>query len=237
MIWQYLNNISTNYVFGGSRYEPYDTDCSGIVCAGCYQVLGISPDELGTWTGAQWQSALLETIWQGTTPNLPYEIMQEDDLIFTSCESPMFDTGNGSHVGLYTGDVNAPFLSHFANGGPYITAVNGVYGGRERFFGVRRLKRFMGSILDDTSYQEPYPTGASIGTRIVYMDMYINQILRLCENMPARVMEYNYENTAPFGNIYNTIVQTNLFAQDIKRDIERLNERLDVLENKLNGII
>lgn len=31
MIWQYLNDISTDYMFGGSRYEPYNTDCSGIV--------------------------------------------------------------------------------------------------------------------------------------------------------------------------------------------------------------
>lgn len=212
MIWQYLNNISTNYVFGGSRYEPYDTDCSGIVCAGCYQVLGISPDELGTWTGAQWQSALLETIWQGTTPDLPYEIMQEDDFIFTSTESPMFDTGNGSHVGLYTGDANEPFLSHFANGGPYITAVNAVYGGRERYFGVRRLM-----VLDAREILEK-----------------LDQIIKY---LPAWLWEYNYENSAPFGNMYNTAVQTNLFAQDIKRDIERLNERLDVIENKLNGII
>lgn len=200
MIWQYLNDISTNYVFGGSRYEPYNTDCSGIVCAGCYQVLGISPDELGTWTGAQWKSALLDTIWQGTMPDLPYEIMREDDFIFTSTESPLFDTGDGSHVGLYTGDAKTPFLSHFADGGPYITAVNAVYGGRERFYGVRRLK-----VMADIR--------------------------------PADVWEYNYENTAPFGNMYNTAVQTNLFTQDIKRDIERLNERLDVIEKKLDAMI
>ncbi len=200
MIWQYLNDISTAYVFGGSRYEPYNTDCSGIVCAGCYQVLGISPDELGYDTGEMWVSPLLETIWQGTAPDLPYEIMQEDDFIFTSTESPMFDTGNGSHVGFYTGDANEPFLSHFEDGGPYITAVDAVYGGCERFYGVRRLK-------------------AMAGIR------------------PADVWEYNYQNTAPFGNMYNTAVQTNLFAQDIKRDIERLNERLDVIEKKLDAII
>lgn len=198
MIWQYLNNISTNYVFGGSRYEPYDTDCSGIVCAGCWQKLGIEPSQLGVWTGAQWASPILETIWEGETPNLPWNLMQEDDLIFTSTESPLFDSEWGSHVGLYTGDSNMPFLSHFKDGGPYITKVNGVYGGMECYFGVRRLK------------------GMSL--------------------RPADVWEYNYENTAPFGNMYNTAVQTNLFTQDIKRDLERLNERLDIIEKKLDDI-
>lgn len=236
MIWQYLNNISTNYVFGGSRYEPYDTDCSGIVCAGCWQKLGIEPSQLGVWTGAQWASPILETIWEGTTPNLPWNLMQEDDLIFTSTESPLFDSEWGSHVGLYTGDSNMPFLSHFKDGGPYITKVNGVYGGMECYFGVRRLKQFMGSVWDDTSYQEPFATGASMGTRIVYMDMYINEIRNALENLPAKLWEYNYENTAPFGNMYNTAVQTNLFIQDVKREFEKLNERLAVMEKKIDDI-
>lgn len=140
MIWQYLNNISTDYVFGGSRYEPYNTDCSGIVCAGFWQKLGIEPNLLGAWTGAQWVSPILETIWEGTTSNLPWNLMQEDDLIFTSTESPLFDSEWGSHVGLYTGDSNMPFLSHFKDGGPYITKVNSVYGGMECYYGVKRMK-------------------------------------------------------------------------------------------------
>lgn len=132
--------ISTNYVFGGSRYEPYNTDCSGIVCAAFYQVFGISPYNLGTWTGAQWNSGLLDFIWYGYSPDLPYDRMYIGDVIFTSNVSSDFSTGNGSHVGFYTGNPNAPFLSHFANGGPYVTAVNGVYG-NERFYGVRRYTK------------------------------------------------------------------------------------------------
>ena len=211
MIWQYLNNISTDYVFGGSRYEPYDTDCSGMVCAGFWQKLGIEPNQLGTWTGAQWASPILETIWEGTTPNLPWNLMQEDDLIFTSTESPRFDTEWGSHVGFYTGDSNMPFLSHFKDGGPFITKVNGVYGGMECYYGVRRLK-----ILD---------------TREI-----IEKLDQLMKYLPAWMWEYNYENSAPFGNMYNTAIQTNLFVQDCKHEFEKLNERLDVMEKKLDDI-
>lgn len=132
--------IETNYVFGGSRYIPYDTDCSGIVCAAFFQVYGISPYTLGTWTGAQWSNDFLDFVWYGYTPNLPYESMYPGDVIFTSNVSADFSTGNGSHVGFYTGNPGAPFLSHFANGGPYITAVNGVYG-NERYFGVKRYSK------------------------------------------------------------------------------------------------
>lgn len=129
--------ISTNYVFGGSRYEPYNTDCSGIVCAAFYQVFGIEPFVLGTWTGAQWSNGFLDFIWYGYSPDLPYDDMLPGDVIFTSNCSSDFSTGNGSHVGFYTGNPEAPFLSHFANGGPYVTAVNGVYG-NEQYYGVRR---------------------------------------------------------------------------------------------------
>lgn len=255
MIWQYLNNISTNYVFGGSRYEPYNTDCSGMVCAGFWQKLGIEPSQLGAWTGAQWASHILETIWEGTTPNLPWNLMQEDDLIFTSTESPLFDSEWGSHVGLYTGDSNMPFLSHFKDGGPFITKVNGVYGGMECYYGVRRLKQFMGSVWDDASYQEPFATGASMGTRIVYMDMFINQIKEMVENMPneivdkiikeviAKIWEYNYEGTAPDGNMYNCIIQDRMMMQDVwqnrnrpKDSFEKVLDRLDEIEKKLDDI-
>lgn len=192
MIWEELYKIATDYVLGGSRYEPKDTDCSGMVCAGFYQYMQIDPVLLGWWTGGIWQSDILETVWSGTTPDLPYHNMEPDYLIFTSTESSTFDTVNGSHIGLYTGNPDNPFLSHFANGGPYVTPVNGVYSGRERFFGVRRLKG-------------------------------------MAELRPADIWEYNYENTAPYGNMYNCTVQTNLFAQDIKHDLERLEEKVERL--------
>ena len=255
MIWQKLNDISTNYVFGGTRFDVYDTDCSGIVCGACYKWIEINPFDLGFWTGGIWVSPLLETIWQGESPNLPWEIMREDDLIFTSTESIDFDTGNGSHVGFYTGNIEAPFLSHFCDGGPMITPVNGVYGGNERFFGVRRLKKLMSSVWDDTSYQEPFATGASMGTRIVYMDMFINQIKEMIENMPneivdkiikeviARIWEYNYEGTAPDGNMYNCIIQDRMMMQDVwqnrnrpKDSFEKVLVRLDEIEKKLDDI-
>lgn len=134
----YIWPISTNYVFGGSRYSPYNTDCSGMVCAAFWHVHGIDPSFLGDWTGAQWNRGLLKQLWWGQTPYLPWDIMQKGDVIFTSTSAPSFNTGQNSHVGFYTGDPNAPFLSHFANGGPYVTAVNGVYGGNERYYGVAR---------------------------------------------------------------------------------------------------
>lgn len=148
--------ISTNYVFGGSRYEPYNTDCSGVVCAAFYQVFGISPYTLGTWTGAQWSNGFLDFIWYGYSPDLPYDDMLPGDVIFTSNCSSDFSTGNGSHVGFYTGNPEAPFLSHFANGGPYVTAVNGVYG-NERYYGVRRYTQGADdmSATDVWSYQNP----------------------------------------------------------------------------------
>lgn len=156
--------ISTNYVFGGSRYEPYNTDCSGMVCAAFWQVFGISPYRLGTWTGDQWSFDFLETIWYGYTPNLPYEKMLPGDVIFTSNVSPDFSTGNGSHVGFYTGIENVPFLSHFADGGPYITAVNGVYG-NECYFGVRRYK-------DGVDEMEPADVWAYKNKKMLDIDAY-----------------------------------------------------------------
>lgn len=134
----YIMPISTNYVFGGSRYEPRNTDCSGMMCAAMWHVHGVDPYTFGDCTGAQWNGGLLRKLWWGTDPYLPWDIAQKGDFIYTSTVAPSFDTGQGSHVGLYTGDPNAPFLSHFANGGPYVTAVNGVYGGNERYFGLAR---------------------------------------------------------------------------------------------------
>lgn len=148
----YLLPIETRYVLGGSRYEPYNTDCSGVVCAAYWHVFGLDPSELGTWTGGQWSSPATVEIWSGTSADLPWDSMQKGDMIFTSTESAGFDTVNGSHVGFYTGNPYSPFLSHFADGGPYVTRVNSVYGGRERFFGV---KRYMpGESEDDVSAQD-----------------------------------------------------------------------------------
>ena len=149
--------ISTDYVFGGSRYEPYNTDCSGIVCAAFYQVFGIEPFVLGTWTGAQWSNEFLDFVWYGYSPDLPYDEMLPGDVIFTSNYSSDFSSENGSHVGFYTGNPEAPFLSHFANGGPYVTAVNGVYG-NERYYGVRRYSKGCEddmNAVDVWSYQNP----------------------------------------------------------------------------------
>lgn len=152
----YIWPISTNYVFGGSRYEPYDTDCSGMMCAAMWHVHGVDPYTLGDWTGAQWSWGVLSKVWWGQTPYLPWDIMQKGDFIFTSTVAPSFNTGENSHVGLYTGDPNAPFLSHFANGGPYVTAVNGVYGGNERYYGVAR---YVPGSEDDVSAQDVWDYG------------------------------------------------------------------------------
>lgn len=133
-----LMGVSTEYVFGGTRYDIYRTDCSGIVCGAFYRVFGLDPYVLGVDTGSQWSRGTLAKLWWGTTPDLPWDDMYKGDLIFTSNCSPDFSTANGSHVGFYTGDPAHPFQSHFADGGPYITAVNGVYGGTEKFFGLAR---------------------------------------------------------------------------------------------------
>lgn len=204
MIWENLNDISTNYVFGGTRYDVYDTDCSGIVCGAFHKWMDVDPLELGWWTGGMWQSPLLEHIWQGDSPELPWETMREDDLIFTSTVSPDFDSFNGSHVGLYTGNVESPFLSHFTDGGPYITKVNGVYGGTERYYGVARLKVFN-------------------------MDEILEKLEELKTYLPAWMWEYNWEQTAPFGNMYNCLVNTCNFVMDVKHQLERVEDKLDTI--------
>ena len=163
-----LMPVSTRYVFGGTRYDIYDTDCSGIVCGAFYRVFGLDPYTLGDWTGAQWSRGALAKLWWGTTPNLPWDSMQKGDVIFTSNCSPDFSTNNGSHVGFYTGDPARPFLSHYANGGPYVTAVNGVYG-NECYYGVARYKKG----VDDMR--------------------------------PADIWEYDYDESAVGGNMYNAL--------------------------------
>lgn len=192
--------ISTDYVFGGTRYEPYNTDCSGIVCAAFYQVFGIEPFVLGTWTGAQWSNDFLDFIWYGYSPDLPYDEMIIGDVIFTSNCSPDFSTGNGSHVGFYTGNPDAPFLSHFANGGPYVTAVNGVYG-NERYYGVKRYSKGTKDMLASDVWEYDYMGTAPKG------NMY-NCMVDIHKNaQPHSIWEYDYEGTAPKGNMYNCVIE------------------------------
>ena len=135
---QFINSIP--YVFGGSRYYADNgTDCSGLVCAALVSVHGIDPYDFGDWTGAQWRDGqFTRVIHWGWSPDLPWEDMQRGDLIFTSNCSEDFSTGNGSHVGFYTGDPDAPFLSLFGTPGAQVTAVNGVYG-NECYYGVKRI--------------------------------------------------------------------------------------------------
>lgn len=205
--------ISTNYIFGGSRYEPYNTDCSGIVCAAFYQVFGISPYTLGTWTGAQWSNGFLDFIWYGYSPDLPYDDMLPGDVIFTSNCSPDFSTGNGSHVGFYTGNPDAPFLSHFANGGPYVTAVNGVYG-NERYYGVKRYSKGAENMLPSDVWEYNYKNTAPKG------NMY-NCMLGIYENaQPHAFWEYDYKGTAPEGNMYNCILDMYKKIQNLESKIE-----------------
>lgn len=214
----YIWPISTNYVFGGSRYEPYNTDCSGIVCAAFWHVHGVDPYTLGDWTGAQWANGTLTQLWWGTTPYLPYDNMEKGDVIFTSTSSPDFTTGNGSHVGFYTGNPDAPFLSHFANGGPYVTAVNGVYGGNEVYFGV---KRYLPGSEDDMRPADVWEynyNGTAPGGNVY------NCVLDIQKNAkPQNIWEYNYKNTAPGGNMYNCMV-------DMHKKVEALQKAVDKLQ-------
>lgn len=233
----YLWPISTAYVFGGSRYEPYNTDCSGIVCAAFWHIHGVDPYTLGDWTGAQWANGTLTQLWWGTTPYLPYDKMEKGDVIFTSTSSPDFTTGNGSHVGFYTGDPNAPFLSHFANGGPYVTAVNGVYGGNETYYGVAR---YMPGSEDDVSAKDVWtynwentaPNG----------NMY-NCVLDIHKNAQAHsIWEYNYKNTAPGGNMYNCITDMHKKVDELQKAVDKLQAGgasvdYDKLANKVADVI
>lgn len=213
----YLMPISTNYVLGGSRYSPYNTDCSGVVDAAFWHVFDVYPWALGDWTGSQWTSSVTEQIWRGTSPYLPFESMQKGDLIFTSTLSSAFDTVNGSHVGFYTGNPDAPFLSHFANGGPYVTAVNGVYRGNERYFGV---KRYMPGSEDnmeahevwDYNYESTAPKG----------NMY-NCVVDIHKNaQPNKVWEYNYNGIAPGGNMFNCLVDTHRKVEALEKAVEKI---------------
>lgn len=192
-----LMGVSTEYVFGGTRYDIYRTDCSGVVCGAFYRVFGLDPYILGVDTGSQWSRGTLTKLWWGTTPDLPWDDMYKGDVIFTSNCSPDFSTANGSHVGFYTGDPAHPFQSHFANGGPYITAVNGVYGGTECYFG---LARYLPGLEDDVSAQDvwnyvgddtPFPTGADAWVRLVYIDKFSNETVETVREINKKVDELN----------------------------------------------
>lgn len=233
----YIWPISTNYVFGGSRYSPYNTDCSGIVCAAFWHVHGVDPYSLGDWTGAQWSNGVLTQIWWGTTPYLPWDSMEKGDVIFTSTSAPSFDTGQGSHVGFYTGDPNAPFLSHYANGGPYVTAVNGVYGGNERYYGVAR---YVPGSEDDMRpadiWEYNYNNSAPNG------NMY-NCVLDIHKNaQPHSFWEYNYKNSAPGGNMYNCMVNMYKKVESLQSAVDKLQVGgatvdYDKLANKVADVI
>lgn len=229
-LWEKMLEISTDYVLGGSRYEMRDTDCSGMVCAALYTYMGIDPFNAGWWTGGMWVSDVFETVYHGDFDGLPLERMKPDDLVFTSPESEYFDSVNGSHVGLYTG--RETYVSHFCDGSPYETALDGVYGGRERYFGVRRMKNMNCDVLGNKDYQEPYPTGADIGTRIVWMDKRIADIADIVINpnaIGAVVMSYKNSNINGDKDVYQLIT-------DIHREMEELHSRLDAIERKLDGI-
>ena len=216
-----LMPVSTRYVFGGTRYDIYDTDCSGIVCGAFYKVFGLDPYRLGDFTGSQWNRGTLAKLWWGTTPDLPWEDMEKGDVIFTSNCSPDFSTANGSHVGFYTGDPARPFLSHYADGGPYVTAVNGVYGGTECYFGVARYKEgiddmqpanvweynYQGSAVGGNMYNavngtaqailEPHESSAGDGTsgsmrdRIEWMDMRIREMHDKIDKLSTGSVDYD----------------------------------------------
>ena len=211
----------TNYVFGGSRWGMQDTDCSGMVDGAFWKVFSISPYSLGTWTGAIWNSPELERIHFGTSPNLPWDRMRIGDVISTSTCSANFSTGNSSHVGFYTGDPSAPFVSHFANGGPYVTAVNGVYGGREIYFGVQR---YTPGSEEDVSAQDVW--NYNWESTAPEGNMY-NCVLGIYKNaQPHSMWEYHYDsdgkNTAPGGNMYNCMIGMYRKVESLEKNVANL---------------
>lgn len=230
-LWEEMAKVSTAYVLGGSRYDMHDTDCSGMVCATLCKFAGIDPFDAGWWTGGMWVSDKFETVYHGNRDNLPLDRMRPDDLVFTSTQAEYFDSVNGSHVGLYVGD--GEYVSHFCDGGPLITALDGVYDGNERYFGVRRLRGMSNDVLGNTEYQEPYPTGADIGTRIVWIDLRVKDIAEIVINpnaIGAVVMSYKNSQINGDKDVYQLIT-------DIHRDMNSLHSRLDAIESKLDGLV
>ena len=141
----------------------------------------------------------------------------QGEVLFTSVAAPSFNTGNQSHVGFYTGNPSAPFLSHFANGGPYVTAINGVYGGRESYYGVRR---YTPGSEDDMSASEvwgyDYEGTAPLG------NMY-NCVVGMYKNAQAsKFWEYDYNGTAPGGNMYNCVAGISNKVDELAEKVENL---------------
>lgn len=101
---QYLGQW--NYIFGGNRLNPQEsggTDCSGMVIAAIYHARGLV---IGSFTGNIWASTYCEQLYYAANGNwqaLPWDEMQEGDILMMSSNSYDFTTGNGSHTGLYTG--------------------------------------------------------------------------------------------------------------------------------------
>lgn len=218
----FLLPISTRYVFGGSRFEPYDTDCSGMVDAAFWHVFGLSPYVLGTYTGDIYISDATELVWQGNDSNLPYDIMKKGDVILTGYTSPYFNTGNGSHVGFYTGNPYAPYLSHFRDGGPEITGVTDVYGGRERYFAVKRY------LKGDTDYMTPEQANQ---LQFIYDHMHWNEKTHFSD-LGNLVAEFPIE--------YETIDETGKripLTQPLGKRLGYIDQRIHVIESMLSDII
>lgn len=208
------------YIFGGSRFDASNgTDCSGLVTAAMYNAHGIDPTAFGTWTMPQWLDGdYTRCLHYGTTPDLPYEDMQRGDLIFTSNCSSDFSTGNGSHVGFYTGNPDAPFLSHFATPGARITAVNGVYG-NECYYGVKR---------------------------IICEDQEENDMLN--DDDIARIWAYHYENDSDEWDCYTKLREASKFVQyhesvcaagdggDTRTRIDYIDQRVKELHDAMTAI-
>lgn len=230
----YILPISTAYVLGGSQYEPYDTDCSGMVTAALWHVYGIEPPEYRAWTGSMWASPDSEIIYQGTSPGLPWNKMQVDDLIFTGIYSPAFDTVDGSHVGFYTGNPEAPFLSHFCDGGPMVTAVNGVYGGRERYFGVKRMKGLDMTPDEHNLLVEVHNQLTRIDTAghedVPFGHDFLGRILDIQKQVNNGLASWAYKNEAMNGpdDVYQVLT-------DIRETQIKMLNVLDCMDKHLSG--
>lgn len=99
---QYLGQWA--YIYGGDRYNPAasgGTDCSGFTHAAYWIVRGI---EIGGYTGAQYTSDAMNTIWEGSSwSDVPWSEMVAGDIVLMSRDTTDYTSGTGSHVALYTG--------------------------------------------------------------------------------------------------------------------------------------
>lgn len=175
---------------------------------------------------------------------MPFEVMREDDLIFSSIYSPVFDTEDGSHVGFYTGNPEDPFLSHFCDGGPLVTAVNGVYGGRERYFGVKRMKG-LDMTVDDILYKQlstaygNYPLWELISWTYTYtrnmqstideISKKLDELMQLKNATSTGLASWAYKNPAVNGNDDAYKVLTDIRENQIKmmNELDKLKARFE----------